>query len=349
LRLLAAAEDLCHIGRIASERDERSGNGRPLPGPEVTDMTSRQDHEQGVTPRPGVLRRLTRRPNPLPRSDSDRMKAIAHDARLPVEDVLREVADFRLALETDMIIAAAAADEESDDLLNDVLDGERAELATFHDRLLDRLAEAAASDEIALRRDRRRPRLAPRTLAAAAAAFALLSAGRVATHQQQSRVTRSNNAALATANSQYVTLSSAVSHASPGAVTLAAQKLHATLTTLITQHAGDPGVAEQAAQLLQAEISLLQIKNPAGAGPAIEQARALVNMLKRNVTPRVRATVAPLLDAVATPTPKPSAKPTSKPTPKATPTPKASSTSPKATSTSGKSSASPSDGVFHAP
>jgi hypothetical protein len=347
LRPLAAAEDLCHIGRIDLERDERSGNGRPLPGPEVAKMSSRQDDEQGATPRPGVLRRLTARAKPLPRSDSDRMKAIAHDAHLPVEDVLREVADFRLALETDMIIAAAAADEESDEILSDVLDGERAELATFHDRLLDRLAAAAASDEIALRRERRRrPRLAPRTLAAAAAALALLSAGRVATHQQERRTT-SNNAALATANSQYATLSSAVSSSSPGAVGRAARDLHATLTTLITQHAGDPGVAEQAAQLLQAEISLLQVKDPAGASAAIEQARVLVNMLKRNAPPRVRATVAPLLDVVSSPTPKPtpSAKPTAKPTPK----PKPSSSSPRATSTSGKSSASPSGEVLHAP
>jgi hypothetical protein len=292
-------------------------------------MARNRDDEQGATPRPGVLRRLTGRANALPRSDSERINAIAHDAHLPVEDVLREVADFRLALETDMIIAAAAADEGAPELLTDMLDGERAELATFHDRLLDRLADAAASDEVALRRDRRKPARQPsRYVAAAAAAFAILSAGRVVT--QPKAHTDSNRVALATANSQYVDLSSAVTSTKPGAVHDAAQQLHATLKTLIAQHAGDPGVAEQAAQLLQAEISLLQVQDPAGATAAIAQARQLVNMLKRNAPDRVRATVGPILDAVSpaptTPSPKPakSPKPSPKPTtasPTASPTP----------------------------
>ncbi|MDQ1712576.1 MAG: hypothetical protein QOE45_2026 [Frankiaceae bacterium] len=320
-------------------------------------MSRNPDDERGTPPRPGVLRRLISRATPLPRSASDRMSAIAADAHLPVEDVLREVADFRLALETDMIIAAAAADAESDGLLSDVLDGERAELATFHDRLLDRLADAAATDELALRRERRRPKGVSRYVAAAAAAVALLSAGRVATQQQHTRELASNNVALATANSQYADLSSAVTSSAPGAVHDAAQQLHATLTTLIEQHAGDPGVAEQAAQLLQAEISLLQMQQPAGAHQAIEQARRLVSMLKRNAPAGVRATVAPLLDAVSTPKPsaspkpKPTPAPSAKPTPKATPSSKASPT-PKSTSTSNKSGGSPSPtdgGPIHAP
>jgi hypothetical protein len=309
-------------------------------------MSRSRNGERGATPRPGVLRRLVRRAEPLPRSDSDRINAIAHDAHLPVEDVLREVADFRLALETDMIIAAAAADHEAPDLLSDVLDGERAELATFHDRLLDRLADAAASDELALRRERRRPGGTARYVAAAAAVVALVSAGRVASQQQHTRELNSNNAALATANSQYINLSSAVSHSSPTAVREAAQQLHATLTTLIVQHAGDPGVAEQAAQLLQAEISLLQAQDPAGASAAIDQARVLVHLLQRNASPRVRATVAPLLDPVASarPTPRPTPKPTPspKPTPKPSATPKASGSS--SAGSSNKGSASPSGG-----
>ncbi|HEU0131821.1 MAG TPA: hypothetical protein VFQ85_12605, partial [Mycobacteriales bacterium] len=150
---------------------------------------------------------LRRSPQRLARSDSERIEALAEGADVPVEDVLREVADFRLALETDMIIAAAAADEESPELLSEVLDGERAELATFHDRLLDRLADAAASDELAMRRARPRRRTAPRFVAAAAAAFALLGAGRaVVTQQQETRALKSNNAALATANEQYADL-----------------------------------------------------------------------------------------------------------------------------------------------
>ena len=263
----------------------------------------------------------------LRRSDSDRIDAIARDADVPVEEVLRDVAEFRLALETDMIVAAAAADAEAPELLSDVLDGERAELAEFHDRLLERLVDAAVSDELAVRRARRSPvGRTSKIVAAVAAAVAVLGAGKVATTGSDGS---SNRAALATASSQYADLSSAINQQSPAAVASAAQQLHQTLQTLISQHAGDPEVAQQAAQLLQAEISLLQVRDPAGSSQVLAQARTLVNLLKRSAPANVRATVAPILDAASTPSPSPKPSPTrTKPKPTASPT-----SSPKATST----------------
>ncbi|HEX8003171.1 MAG TPA: hypothetical protein VF519_10800 [Mycobacteriales bacterium] len=275
------------------------------------------------------------------RSDADRINAIAHDADVSVDEVLRDVAEFRLALETDMIVAAAAADEP--ELLSEIVDGERAELADFHDRLLERLVDAAAQDELAARRERRSgPRRAARTTAAAAAVLALLGLSRVGTGPADNRV------ALATATQQYADFSSAVSTESPGAVSEAAAELHETLETLITQHAGDPEVAQQAAQLLQAEISLLQVKDPAGASQVIAQARSLMTLLRRATPPNVRASVAPILDAVQTPSPKPTSSP--KPKPSATSSPKPSST-PKATSTPSASASATDDddGPLHAP
>jgi hypothetical protein len=290
---------------------------------------SRRDG-QGTQPRRGLARRA---PRPDTRTDSEKIAAVAHDAHVPVEDVLREVADFRLALETDMIIAAAAADAESDGLLAEVVDGERAELALFQDRLLDRLADAAAADEVALRRTRRRSAIGrpSRWIAAAAAAAAVLTAGAAVRPERQAGT---NSVALATASQQYADLSNAVNNESALEVRDAAAELHQTLQDLIKDHAGDPEVAQHAAQLLQAEISLLQVRDPDGASQVIAQARSLVKMLRTSAPPQVRATVAPILDAVTTTKPKP-AKSTASPKPKASasPSPAKASASPSATPT----------------
>lgn len=286
------------------------------------------------------------------RTDAERIDAIAHDAHVPVEEVLRDVAEFRLALETDMIVAAAAAEHEQPELLSEIVDGERAELADFHDRLLERLVDAAAQDEIAARRERRRratPARASKYVAAAAAVVAFFGVTRATPDGDAD-----NRLALATASQQYVELSSAVTgDDSQSAVTQAAAELHETLETLITEHAGDPVVAERAARLLQAEISLLQVQNPAGASHVLAEARSLITLLRRTTPPNLQASVAPILDAVPTPSPKPTASPKPKPTatptksPTKSPSPKPSSSSPKATQS--QSPAPDDEGPLHAP
>lgn len=272
----------------------------------------------------------------VPRNDSERIEAIAHDADLPVEEVLRDVAEFRLALETDMIVAAAAADEPA--LLSEIVDGERMELADFHDRLLERLVDAAAQDELAARRERRRDRRegptrtqrAGRLVAAAAALVALVGVTRATPAERQS----DNRLALATASQQYADLTSAVSGASHDSVSEAAAEFHETLESLITQHAADPQVAQQAAALLHAEIQLLEGDGSVGASHVLAEARSLITLLRQATPPNVRASVAPILDAVPSPRPSPTASPKPKPKPSSAspaPSPKPSS-SPKASS-----------------
>lgn len=90
----------------------------------------------------GLLRARVRRRLAVG-SDTERVARIARDSGQPVDDVLREVADFRLALETDMLVAAAAVDADEAGIADDVLAAERAELSSFQDRLLERLADAS--------------------------------------------------------------------------------------------------------------------------------------------------------------------------------------------------------------
>ncbi|HVF03688.1 MAG TPA: hypothetical protein VNA20_02500 [Frankiaceae bacterium] len=306
-------------------------------------MNAREDR-QGGTPR---RRALGRRSRPEARTDSERIAAVAAEHDVPVEDVLREVADFRLALETDMIIAAAAVDADSPEVLSEVLDGERLELASFHDRLLERLADAAADDELASRRAARarQPRRVGRAagyVAAAAVALAILGVGRGVVAPTDMRAA-SNAAAMETADQHYADFSSAVTSDSPAAVREAAQQLHRTLQRLINDHASDPEVAQRAAQLLQAEISLLRATDPDGASQVLAQARSLVTMLERKAPPKVRNAVQPVLDAAAVPseTAKPPKK--AKPSPSATPSPKSTSSPRSSSSPSGSPAPGPLD------
>ena len=304
-------------------------------------MRASREDGQGGTPRPGVLRRLGRR---RPLTDSERIAAVAADADVPVEEVLRDVADFRLALETDMIIAAAAVEADSPDLLAEVIDGERLELATFHDRLLTRLADAAADDEIALRRARRAPRSASgwgtRFVAAAAAAIAVAGVGRSVV--TPSTTPASQTMVMQTADQRYADFSTAVRGDSAIAVQHAADKLHQTIETLIAHHAGDPEMAQRAAQLLQAEIALLQINDPVGASAVLAQAHSLAKRLKQAAPAGVRATVAPVLDAAMSPRPTTKPKATTSPSPKATKSP---SPSPSPSRSSSASSSQDPDGA----
>lgn len=288
-------------------------------------MLGRRDETQGDVPG-----RRTRR-SPEPRTDSERIAAVAHDAHVPVEEVLKDVAEFRLALETDMIIAAAAVDAGSPEVLSDVLDEERLELATFHDRLLERLADAAADDEIALRRARKAPRAGrvSRVVAVAAAALAVFGASRAVINPGMGATT--NVAAMDTATQHYADFSDAVTGNSPTSVRDAASQLHRTLQQLITDHASDPAAAHRAAVLLQAEINLLSAADPDGASQVLAQARSLVTMLERTAPAEVRASVQPVLDAAEQPRrttkPKSTSSPTASPTPSPTSSPSATTSS----------------------
>lgn len=103
----------------------------------------------------GALRSSFRRRSPI---GADPVTRLAEASGESVSDVLREVATFRLALETDLLIAAAAADAErvTIDVVADAID----ELAvgTFQERLLGQLAEADRPVPLRQRRGLRRRR-----------------------------------------------------------------------------------------------------------------------------------------------------------------------------------------------
>jgi hypothetical protein len=62
----------------------------------------------------------------------------------PVErlaETMREVSDYRVALKTDLVIVAASVDAAEPEIAAGILDGERSQLAEFHELVLRRLAE----------------------------------------------------------------------------------------------------------------------------------------------------------------------------------------------------------------
>ncbi len=286
---------------------------------------------------------------PAPRSterDAARIVALAQEAGAPVYEVLREVADFRLALETDMIIAAAAADADELGLVADVLDGERAGLAAFQERMLSHLSGPDLRpqvDEISAGRKARSERLVGRArlVAAAAALVALVGGGITVTSPGLRDGAPSTEAvALALADEQLSTLTGQIIRSASSAdITVAATELHATLDTLIAEHAeGDPEVAEMIAELIREEQRLFVVdKSSVSAGVLADVAR-LVRKLKRVAPPAVVSTIAPVpsakaeSSASAAPKSSPAAKPSPSPSPAApkpspTPAPKPSSSS----------------------
>ncbi|MHB8452847.1 MAG: hypothetical protein ACYDAQ_20690, partial [Mycobacteriales bacterium] len=86
--------------------------------------------------------RLGRRHRRPPADASARLAQLAGGSGLPLTALVREVAEFRLALETDLTIAAAAVEADRPRLAAQLLDGERGELERFEDRMLGRLADA---------------------------------------------------------------------------------------------------------------------------------------------------------------------------------------------------------------
>ena len=282
---------------------------------------------------------------PTPRSghtDAERIAALATSAGAPVEAVLREVADFRLALETDMIIAAAAVDADNLDLAAELVDGERAGLVAFHERMLERLVEVARSDadELAARRARSdRFGARARIVAAAAALVAIVSGGATLAPSGESALS-TEQVALELADAQLSTLTGEiVRDASTAEIAVAADELHETLEALIADHAeGDPVMAMKIAALIHEEQRLLRVDRSPAAVSVLHDVARLVRQLRLKAPAKVIATLAPIASPPA-PSPKaerkPSASASAKPSPKpsqsaspkpsATPKPSASS------------------------
>ena len=269
---------------------------------------------------PAVPSWLARRGEHLPApraagTDSERIAALASSAGAPVHEVLREVADFRLALETDMIIAAAAVDAGELGLASDLVAEERAGLAEFQERMLERLVDAARSehDDLAARRVRTARRTGRARLATAAAALiAIVGGGTALAPGSNDAKPSTQQVALELADEQLSTLTGTiVRDASSADISVAADELHETLETLIAEHAeGNPVMAMRIADLIREEQRLLGVDRSPATVSVLNDVARLVRQLRlrrpRRWSRRCRRSPRPRARPRAPPPPPPS-------------------------------------------
>jgi hypothetical protein len=310
------------------------------------------------------------------------LERLAAEQGRPVEELLREVAAFRLALETDLALAAAATELDQPVIAAEAVEASRSQLAAYGERLVSGLT----SEGQPARRPRRRPdvrssarrrvRRALHSTPALVTALVLGAAGGFAVPRLGSA--RPPAAAVpAMARQQLATLETATASGNLAQASSAGAALHATLTTLVGQaRAGDADAAHQAANLLIAEQQVLAALPPAVADPLRAQVSSLASVLTatvgaslsvlattsapnrstlRSTAPSVRHSLLPsglpLPSGPAGPAPSGRANPTTNASgePKATATPTAHGTPSPSPSASRSPSASPSPGPISIP
>lgn len=288
---------------------------------------------------------------PSPRQSTDRIAELAYESGEPVGEVLREVADFRLALETDMLIAAAAVEAGEGEIAVEVVEGELLELAHFHTRMLDRLAQAEAGERTARRVTKARTRTRAVRLATVAAAIVAVVGGGQAIRTSTPATEPMSLEQQAQQN--FGVLARASLRDAPAAELVAAsQRLHATLVTLIDEHAAtDDDIAALVAELLQREEQLIKTESGGAMRLVLLDARKLALRLRRVLPPGRHVPSPPAVPSAQPaadpqPSPGPSARPGSDPAqaprPSATASPKASPSSSPSPEPSGSAKPSPS-------
>jgi hypothetical protein len=246
-----------------------------------------------------------------------------------LDALLRDVSTLRLTLDSDLTVAAAAAEADRLDVAAEIVDFDRAELAAFAERAIERLREADAEvaaapvrpqDATPTLRHRMALAAGPAMLAAAAViAVVGLSGGSQGT---PAGVTRPQLMASYSAFSALVK-----SDNNPGRLVAIGHQLNASVEQLIAGAAHDPAKARQALRILEAEQYLLTQHHPSGSETLLAQARALVRRLQQTipssvltvvpVRPAPVGTLAPPVLSVVVPTT--SSTHTSKPAPTQTP------------------------------
>jgi len=183
-----------------------------------------------------------------------------------LDALLRDVDGLRLVLDTDLTVAAAAAEAGALDVAADVVEGDRAELARFEQRALRRLSG---------RGPERRLRLVPLV---AAASVALLALGTTA-HQEQPVPAGLARADAARSWSQ---LAGLVDRAAPlEQVRGAAERLHADVRALLALAPGSPDSARDALSLLRSErAALLGLPEPRHVRDLLAEVDALTARLR---------------------------------------------------------------------
>lgn len=230
-----------------------------------------------------VARRL-RRPGRTGRPAPSLQQVAAADGR-PVEDLLREVAEFRLALEADLTIAAAAAEVEEPGVVADVVDADLHDLHAMEDRALRGLRRHGRHRTRGASVLRRGMALHTVPLLAVAAAVGL-AGGLVAPHVGGTSLQSARGAA----DDQFASLSKAVVDRDDASAVVAARQLHASVAELIDQAADDPSAARDAARLLLAEGLVLD------AVPGADGVRMRAQM--RDLMQRLQTAAGPIQDLV---------------------------------------------------
>lgn len=195
----------------------------------------------------------------------DALEALARAHGADPDELRREISHFRLTLDADLTIAAAAADAGAPSVAADVLAAQEAGLPDVERRLRTRVADVVRS-----RRHPSRPQAPRRRVAAIAVAAGLLGIGGGAAvaaatvgHVASSSSTASPSAgavnpAQALAVSQADTLTYAAEHRLPTPTILAASgALRATLLPLLAQAPHDRTLAAQLRSLLTAQRTAL--------------------------------------------------------------------------------------------
>ena len=237
------------------------------------------------------MRAFARRRHPDPPAPAALEQLAAAQGR-PVDEVLREVAEFRLALDADLAVAAAATELDEPVIAVEAVEAGRRDLAAYSERLAAGLHPVAPCPEAAepvirIPRQRsaarRRARRALHSTPALVTALVLGAAGGFAV-PRLSTAQPSTSARTATASQQLANLETATVNGDLAQATSAGVALHATLSQLVTRaKAGDQLAAHQAATLLIAEQQVLD-GLPAGiAQPLRDQIAKLANVLQATV------------------------------------------------------------------
>ena len=204
-----------------------------------------------------------------------------------LDALLRDIASVRLTLDTDLTVAAAAADADRFDVAAEIVDFDTAELEAFADRALARL-HLAEPQPVAESAERMAPagppKAATRRRFAFMAAPAMLAAAAIVAvvgitgQGPQAGVSRPQ---LEASYSALTAL--ARSNTDPAKLVAIGQELNDSLAELIAAAAHDPAMAQQALRILEAEQLLLTRHHPYGGDTLLAQARALVRQLQQAV------------------------------------------------------------------
>jgi hypothetical protein len=245
-----------------------------------------------------------------------------------LRELLDEVEALRLALGADLIIAAAAADDDRPDLASEVIDADRSELADFAARVERRLAglgDRPIVVETPAPSVPRRVRAGTVLTAAALTGVLAIGAAAAAVHgpAPTSHPQAIDTAAVASSYDDFRRVVAA--GASMDQVVAAADRLHHSLAQLIAAAATDPTSASRALRILHRETRTIQANQPNGAERILAAARALIAQLTGNLTAPHPKLSPPVVVIPILPTPSPSHspkadRPRTKPTPPAQPT-----------------------------